>query len=185
MADKACRTFAFALALAGFLLGCAGPALPPPPPSSGPIAPLPQGFRSPQDVALEQALGEFYGAPYRSGGTTPQGVDCSGLIQALFQRAGVILPRTVAQQYGAGRSVGPGELRFGDVVFFNRFCQTRGRDVYLAGLLPSFHAEEICHDGIYLGDGRFIHASPHGVAVSRLDAETWRVSFRGARRFLP
>lgn len=185
MADKAWCSFAFALALAGFLLGCAGPSLPPPPPSSGPIAPLPQGFRSPQDVALEQALGDYYGAPYRSGGTTPQGVDCSGLIQALFQRAGVMLPRTVAQQYGAGRPVGPGELRFGDVVFFNRFCQTRGRDVYLAGFLPSFKAEEVCHNGIYLGEGRFIHASPRGVAVSRLDAETWRVSFRGARRFLP
>jgi cell wall-associated NlpC family hydrolase len=185
MADKAWRTFALVLALAGFLLGCAGPALPPPSPPSGPIAPIPRGFRSPQDVALEQALGDFYGAPYRSGGTTPQGVDCSGLIQALFQRAGVMLPRTVAQQYNAGRPVGPGELRFGDVVFFNRFCQIRGQDVYLAGLLPSFQAEEICHDGIYLGEGRFIHASPRGVMVSRLDAETWRVSFRGARRFLP
>ena len=61
----------------------------------------------------------------------------------------------------------------------------RGRDVFLAGLLPSFHAEEVCHDGIYLGEGRFIHASPRGVEVSRLDAETWRVSFKGARRFLP
>ena len=170
--------------IAFFLLGCAGPYPPPPrPPTS--IGPLPSAHRGPQEVALEQALGDFYGAPYHSGGTTPQGVDCSGLIQALFQRAGVLLPRTVAQQYGAGRPVGPGELRFGDVVFFNRFCQTRGRDVFLAGLLPSFQAEEVCHDGIYLGEGRFIHASPRGVAVSRLDAETWRVSFKGARRFLP
>ena len=184
MADKAWRSFAFALALAGLLLGCAG-APPPPPPPPVAIGPLPSAHRGPQEVALEQALGDFYGAPYRSGGTTPQGVDCSGLIQALFQRAGVMLPRTVAQQYGAGRPVGPGELRFGDVVFFNRFCQTRGRDVFMASLLPSFNAEEVCHDGIYLGEGRFIHASPRGVEVSRLDAETWRVSFRGARRFLP
>ena len=143
MADKAWRTFAFVLALAGLLLGCAGPSLPPPPPPVA-MAPLPSAHRGPQDVALEQALGDFYGAPYRSGGTTPQGVDCSGLIQALFQRAGVMLPRTVAQQYNAGRPVGPGELRFGDVVFFNRFCQTRGRDVFLAGLLPSFQ----CRGGL-------------------------------------
>jgi cell wall-associated NlpC family hydrolase len=183
MADKLWRTIAIVLALAGFLLGCAGPTPPPPPPRVS-IAPLPPVHRGPQEVALEQALGEFYGAPYRSGGTTPEGVDCSGLIQALFQRAGVIIPRTVAQQYTAGRPVGPGELRFGDVVFFNRFCQTR-RDFYTASFLPSFNAEEICHDGIYLGEGRFIHASPRGVAVSRLDAETWRVSFRGARRYLP
>ena len=148
------------------------------------MAPLPSVHRSPQDIALEQALGDFYGAPYRAGGTTPQGVDCSGLIQALFQRAGVMLPRTVAQQYNAGRPVGPGELRFGDVVFFNRFCQTRKRGPYLAGLLPSFNADEVCHNGFYLGEGRFVHASPRGVEVSRLDAETWRLSLIGARRYL-
>ncbi|MCX5890789.1 MAG: C40 family peptidase [Deltaproteobacteria bacterium] len=182
MADKAWRAFALILALAGFLSGCAGAPSPPRPPVLGP---LPQASRGPQDVALERALGEFYGAPYRSGGVSPEGVDCSGLIQALFQRAGVMLPRTVALQYNAGRQVPPGELRFGDVVFFNRFCQTRGRDFYLANILPSFNAEEVCHNGIYLGGGRFVHASPRGVAVSRLDAETWRVSFKGARRYLP
>ncbi len=183
MAGRYLRTVAIILGLAGFLFGCAG-APPPPGPPPG-IGPLPQAFRGPQEVALEQALGEFAGAPYRSGGTTPEGVDCSGLIQAMYQRAGVILPRTVAQQYNAGRQVGPGELRFGDVVFFNRFCQTRGRDVYLANILPSFNADEVCHNGLYLGEGRFIHASPRGVLVSRLDAETWRISFRGARRYLP
>jgi cell wall-associated NlpC family hydrolase len=182
MAGKLWRALAIVLGVAGFLSGCAG-APPPPRPHLGP-PPTVMG-RSPQEVALERALGEFYGAPYRSGGTTPEGVDCSGLIQALFQRAGVMLPRTVVQQYNAGRQVPPGEMRFGDVVFFNRYCQTRGRDFYMANILPSFNAEEICHNGIYLGEGRFIHASPRGVAVSRLDAETWRVSFRGARRYLP
>jgi cell wall-associated NlpC family hydrolase len=183
MAGKYWRLMAIFLALAGFLPGCAGPSLPPPPPAS--MAPMPSGRRGPQEVALERALGEFYGAPYRSGGTTPEGVDCSGLIQGLFQRTGVMLPRTVAQQYNAGRPVGPGELRFGDVVFFNRYCQTRGRDYYMATILPSFNADEVCHNGIYLGEGRFVHASPRGVQVSRLDTETWRVSFKGARRYLP
>ena len=182
MADKAWRAFALILALAGFLSGCAGAPSPPRPPGLGPP---PQVHRGPQEVALERGLGEFYGAPYRSGGVSPEGVDCSGLIQALFQRAGVILPRTVAQQYNAGRQVPPGELRFGDVVFFNRYCQTRGRDFYMANILPSFNADEVCHNGLYLGEGRFVHASPRGVLVSRLDAETWRVSFRGARRYLP
>ena len=183
MADNFWRRLAVILALAGLLSGCAEPALPPPSPPEV-LAP-PPAYRGPQEVALDQALNEFYGAPYRAGGTTPQGVDCSGLIQALFQRAGVPLPRTVTQQYDAGRPVGLEELRFGDVVFFNRFCQTRSRDFYLAGILPSFQAEEVCHNGIYLGEGRFIHASPRGVAVSRLDAETWRLSFKGARRYLP
>jgi cell wall-associated NlpC family hydrolase len=183
MAGKLWGGFAILLALAGLLLGCAPAShLPPPPPSA--LGPLPSAHRGPQEVALEQALGEFYGAPYRSGGTTPQGVDCSGLIQALYQRAGVILPRTVAEQFNAGRPVGPGELRFGDVVFFNRFCQTRGRTTYLAGMLPPFYVDEVCHNGFYLGDGRFVHASPRGVFVSRLDAEVWRQSFKGARRYL-
>jgi probable lipoprotein NlpC len=176
------RLLGVALSAACLLAGCAGA---PPPPPLGPVAPPPAVTRNPQEVALEVALGEFYGAPYRSGGTTPAGVDCSGLVQALYQRAGVKLPRTVAQQYQAGRPVGREELRFGDVVFFNRYCQTRGRDVFLAGILSPGWSDEVCHNGFYLGGGRFIHASPRGVFVSRLDAEVWRVSYRGARRYLP
>jgi len=164
------------------LAGCAGPPAPRPPES---VAPLPPVARSPQEVALEQALGEFYGAPYRPGGSTPGGVDCSGLVQALLHRAGVNLPRTVTQQYNEGQPVRPEELRFGDVVYFNRYCQTRARDFYIAGLFGSFAADEVCHNGIYLGNGRFVHASPRGVAVSRLDAEVWRLSYKGAKRYLP
>jgi cell wall-associated NlpC family hydrolase len=141
-------------------------------------------LRSRQELALERALSEFSGAPYRLGGTTPAGVDCSGLVQSVFQRAGTPLPRTVAEQFSEGRPVAPGELRFGDVVFFNRYCQTRGRELFTAGILSHAYADEACHNGIYLGQGRFIHASPRGVFVSRLDAETWRISFMGARRYL-
>ena len=160
MAGKFWREVACILGLMGFFCGCAG-APPPERPGLGPPPTL-MG-RNSQEVALERGLGEFYGAPYRSGGTTPAGVDCSGLIQALFQRAGVMVPRTVALQYSAGRPVAPGELRFGDVVFFNRFCQTRSRGFFhLANILPSFSAEEVCHDGIYIGDRHFIHASPRG-----------------------
>jgi cell wall-associated NlpC family hydrolase len=136
-------------------------------------------------VALERALGEFAGIPYRSGGTTLDGVDCSGLIQALYQRAGMHLPRTVADQYEAGQPVERQELHFGDVVFFNRYCQIRGRGPYLASILGSVDEDEVCHNGIYLGGGRFMHASPRGVLITRLDAEVWRVSYRGARRYFP
>jgi cell wall-associated NlpC family hydrolase len=148
------------------------------------MAPLPPVTRSPREVVLERALGEFSGVPYRSGGTTPDGVDCSGLIQALYQRTGVRLPRTVADQYQAGTPVGHQELRFGDVVFFNRYCQVRGRGPYLAGILSLGDEDEVCHNGIYLGGGRFMHASPRGVFINRLDAEVWRASYRGARRYL-
>jgi len=182
MATTYRRLLGAALAAALLLAGCAG-APPPPPPE--PVAPLPSVTRNPREVILERAVGEFSGAPYRSGGTTPAGVDCSGLIQALYQRAGVHLPRTVADQYQAGDPVRPETLRFGDVVFFNRYCQTGGRGPYLAGILSPGFEDEVCHNGIYLGGGRFMHASPRGVFISRLDAEVWRVSFRGARRYLP
>ena len=176
------RILGAALGAALLLAGCAG-APPPPPPE--PVAPLAPVTRSPREVALEQAVGEFSGVPYLPGGTTPAGVDCSGLIQALYQRTGVRLPRTVADQYQAGQPVERHELHFGDVVFFNRYCQTRGRGPYLAGILSPGFEDEVCHNGIYLGGGRFMHASPRGVFISRLDAEVWRVSYRGARRYLP
>jgi hypothetical protein len=172
-----------AVAAALLLAGCAG--APPPKRPLGPMAPLPAVGRNPQEVALERGLGDFYGAPYRSGGTTPAGVDCSGLVQALYHKAGINLPRTVAQQFQEGRPVSRSELRFGDVVFFNRYCQTRGRDVMMAGFLIPGFADQVCHDGIYLGGGRFIHASPRGVFISRLDAQVWQKAYRGARRYLP
>ena len=177
------RLLGAALGAALLLAGCAG--APPPPPPPEPVAPLAPVYRSPREVALERALGEFSGVPYRSGGTTPDGVDCSGLIQALYQRAGMHLPRTVADQYQAGQPVERRELHFGDVVFFNRYCQVRRRGPYLAGILAPGEEDEVCHNGIYLGRGRFMHASPRGVFISRLDAEVWRASYRGARRFLP
>jgi cell wall-associated NlpC family hydrolase len=161
------------------LPGCAGKA-PRPPAALAP--PPPPVVRSPQEAALERSLGEFYGAPYQAGGNSPQGVDCSGLVQAAFQRAGVAVSRTVAQQFEQGQPVALGDLRFGDVVFFNRNCH---REVFTAGLLTPAWAGAVCHNGIYLGEGRFVHASPQGVFVSRLDADIWRVSYTGARRYLP
>jgi cell wall-associated NlpC family hydrolase len=187
MACCSWRHLLAALVPAVLLAGCAGA---PPPRPAHPGLPSPRDLGA-QEQIIDQALNDFYGAPYRSGGTTPTGVDCSGLIQTVFHRAGVSLPRTVAQQFDQGRPIGQEKLRFGDVVFFNRYCQVarRGRKpgYFLAGILPSFSSdqEQVCHNGIYVGQGRFVHASPQGVFVSRLDAEVWRSSFVGARRYLP
>ena len=104
MAGKIWGAVAIVMGLAVLLAGCAG--APRPQAAPAPLAPLPQARRSPQEVALERALGDFYGAPYHAGGTTPAGVDCSGLVQALLQSAGVKVPRTVAEQYNCGRRGG-------------------------------------------------------------------------------
>lgn len=170
------------LAATLFLWGCARGrkkyvAPPPPPP---PAAPL-----TPQESALERVIAEFYGAPYHAGGITPAGVDCSGLVMAAFKRLGVSLPRTSAQQYAAGQPVPKNQLHFGDVVFFNRYCQYSKSGPYMAGMLPASYASQVCHSGIYLGAGRFVHASPRGVEIGNLNDEVWHSSFTGARRFLP
>jgi cell wall-associated NlpC family hydrolase len=166
-----------ALAAALALGGCAKAPRRPPPEL---VAPPPRP--SPQEAALERALKDFAKTPYRTGGVTPAGVDCSGLVMAVYQRLGLALPRTAADQFTTGEPVLPGRLRFGDVVFFNRLCQVRSGP-YLANMLPSADVSQICHTGIYIGGGRFIHASRRGVEITRMDAEVWRASFVGARRF--
>jgi cell wall-associated NlpC family hydrolase len=107
------------------------------------------------DIAIH-ALG-LVGTPYRWGGNTPEsGFDCSGLIGYVYKhRAGVAPPRTVAQLAGFGDAVSAGELRTGDLVIF-------GRD-------PAWHA------GIYVGEGRFVHAPSTGgtVRLDRLDNRYW------------
>lgn len=100
-------------------------------------------------------------AEYLWGGASPAGFDCSGLVTHVFARVGVSIPHNVAQQYGYGAAVSRARLEPGDLVFFNR----------------------LHHNGIYLGEGRFIHATkPGGVKISRLDDDWFRSRWVGARR---
>ena len=103
------------------------------------------------DIAIH-ALG-LVGTPYRYGGNTPEGgFDCSGLIGYVYtRRAGVAPPRTVAQLSDFGERVDADELRTGDLVVFGA-----GRPT---------------HAGIYVGEGRFVHAPSSGGTV-RLDRIT-------------
>lgn len=107
------------------------------------------------DLAIH-AMG-LVGTPYRWGGNTPEsGFDCSGLIGYVYKhRAGVAPPRTVAQLSGFGSAVEAADLRTGDLVIF-------GHD-------PAWHA------GIYVGEGRFVHAPSTGgtVRLDRLDNRYW------------
>ena len=108
------------------------------------------------------------GIPYDYSGADSLGMDCSGLVQSVYQEAaGVVLPRSSVEQFAAGIPVEEDELEFGDLVFFN----TTGRS-------PS-------HEGVYVGDGLFAHASvSNGVTVSFLSQEYYRARYIGARRIV-
>lgn len=107
----------------------------------------------------------FLGTPYWMGGTTSRGIDCSGFTMRVFAMNGIKLPRTADVQYNVGVGVARGQEQAGDLVFF---------ETYLPG--PS-------HVGIYIGDGKFIHASSSkGVTVSNLKETYYRQTYIGARR---
>jgi cell wall-associated NlpC family hydrolase len=106
------------------------------------------------------------GVPYRNGGSDPSGFDCSGFTQYVFARNGIVLPRSVEDQFDEGKKVKPRDLSSGDLVFFK--TTSRG---------PS-------HVGIVVGNDQFIHApSSKGVVrVERLSADYWSKRFIAARR---
>jgi peptidoglycan DL-endopeptidase CwlO len=129
---------------------------------------------APSTLTPQQALGyriaatalEFRGAPYRNGGTSPSGFDCSGLVAFVFARHGVSVPRQTASQFDVGRSVKADKLHAGDLVFFSTV------------------APGASHVGIALDADEFVHApSSNGVVrVERLALPYWRSRFVGARR---
>jgi len=108
------------------------------------------------------------GAPYRNGGSDPSGFDCSGFVQYVFGQNGVPVPRSVTEQFRAGRQVDTPRMEAGDLVFFTTVS---------AGA---------SHVGIAIGGDEFVHA-PSGagkVRVERLSAPYWSTRFVGARRVL-
>ena len=108
----------------------------------------------------------FLGTPYRNGGSDPAGFDCSGFVQWVFAQEGVALPREVKQQYRVGRDVGSGDVKAGDLVFFETVSPGAS------------------HVGIALGGGEFVHApSSRGVVrVERYTTGYWADRWVGARR---
>ena len=140
------RRFLLAAPLLLLAAGCAAP--PAPRPGRDALRYTPLSTEQSSDIAIH-ALG-LVGTPYRYGGNTPDGgFDCSGLIGYVYRsRAGLAPPRTVAQLGGFGEAVAASELRTGDLVLFG--------------------SGQPAHAGIYVGEGRFVHAPSTGGAV-RLD----------------
>jgi F0F1-type ATP synthase membrane subunit c/vacuolar-type H+-ATPase subunit K len=115
---------------------------------------------------IVQEAYRYLGTPYCYGGHLPYNVDCSLLVQTAHAARGIKLPRTAAAQFEVGRSVGLSELVPGDRLYF---VSRSGR---------------INHTGIYIGNGRFIHASSRRgcVAVDSLYTRMYWTRFVGARR---
>jgi len=108
--------------------------------------------------------------PYRLGGTSAEtGFDCSGFVRAMVQQAaGLVLPRRAEEQAAAAAKIDKKELQPGDLVFFNTLRRSYS------------------HVGIYVGDGKFIHAPRTGaqVRVESMNVSYWQRRFNGARRVL-
>jgi len=128
----------------------------------------PQGVssaaRHPGEQAAVIAVRQI-GVPYRYGGSTTQGFDCSGLVQYAYASSGMHIPRTTAQQWQQLQPVAKDKLRVGDLLFFN-----------IDG--------KIAHVGLYLGSRRFVHAPATGreVSIAELDSGFYKQAFvRGGR----
>lgn len=145
-----------------------GPArAPAPAPAAAPApAPAPPAAGR-QAAALAEVARRQVGRPYVWGGEDPSGFDCSGLVWYVARQAGTSVDRSLEGQYASGTSVAREDLQPGDLVFF--------RDTYKPGL---------SHNGVYVGDGQFVHAvdETKGVVATRLEGAYWTSRYVGARR---
>ena len=118
---------------------------------------------------LARVVDGYLGIPYKWGGTTRAGMDCSAFTRAIFRETyGVELPRTSKQMYGVGRAIPQAQdLKPGDLVFFKN----------------TYSGPGVSHVGIYLGEGRFAHASSSkGGTITQLNNPYFQPRYVGARR---
>ena len=137
------------------------------------VSPLADSRRSNTAANLQAELvrtaHQFIGTPYRWGGVSAKtGFDCSGLTMTVYRLNGLHLPRSARSQFKAGRAVSKRSLRQGDLVFFDTSRRSR-----------------VSHVGIYIGSGRFIHASGRGkqIRTADLNSSYFKRRYVGARRY--
>ena len=161
------------LTLAALLSACAS-RTPPAPVAQKPVVFIthPEETSPVAADVLFRALG-LVGTPYRWGGNTPDsGFDCSGLIKYVYNdAAGISLPRTTREMIVMrAQSIGQDKLQTGDLLFF----ATNG-------------GSQVSHAGIYVGEGRFVHAPATGgtVKLDSLNKAYWQKAYLNAKRVLP
>jgi peptidoglycan DL-endopeptidase LytE len=119
---------------------------------------------------LVKVAKSFMGAPYRYGGETVRGLDCSAFVKKIYDIFDVQLPRSAREQFGAGPRISKDALTIGDLVFFK----------------TKRYAKYPTHVGIYIGDGNFIHSSSvhskQGVKIDTLSADFYSKTYVGAVR---
>ena len=122
------------------------------------------------DPKLLNFMDYWYGAPYRYGGTSRDGIDCSAFASLMMASVfGVAsLPRTSKGQYLASRHIHRDDLQEGDLVFFHTLGRRRS----------------VTHVGVYLRNNKFIHASLSGVTISDLNENYYRRHYVGGGRVL-
>lgn len=125
-------------------------------------------FADEQETSLSNIVNSVYGTPYKYGGTSTAGFDCSGFTRYVFEQMGVTLPRESTAQYKVGTPVSKSKLQAGDLVFFN-----------------TLGGGKVSHVGVYVGDGEFAHASSSkGIRIDKLSSSYYQNRFVGAKRVL-
>ncbi|MDD5259006.1 MAG: NlpC/P60 family protein [bacterium] len=123
--------------------------------------------------AVEQKVVEialkYLGLPYKYGGETLWGIDCSAFVRRIWGFFGLELPRTSGEQFRVGQKTSKSDLKPGDLVFFHK----QGR-------------KSVAHVGIYIGDSKFVHASgiDNKVTIGDLTQDYYRRCYKGARRVI-
>ena len=168
--------FPFSLLTLVLLSACASAPPPAPDPEPTIIQPAPEpewdgsgGASSMlnRGAALVDVAMRLRGVPYRYGGATLDGFDCSGLVFYAHRQLGLTIPRTSREQAEQSSPVRPAKLRRGDLVFFK------------------IDSRSVNHVGIYIGERRFVHAPGAGkpVTINSLDDEFYVTKFSSAGRF--
>lgn len=154
-----------AAAQSGYRLASTTPSGPANPPARRSEVPVVAG--SGKGAEIVKIAMQHLGKPYVWGGTGPNAFDCSGFVYFVHRQAGIPLSRGMMGQYTAGPRIPQDQLQPGDIVFFS--------NTYMPGL---------SHNGIYIGGGKFIHASDPstGVVITSLSSAYWASRYSGATR---